>query len=182
MRAGVHPGEADENGYTAIHAAVSWENPSILEYLIRECDGNVNIADTEGCTPLFYAETVEMAKLLVEELGADMQIKSLDENKLAHEVLEEEFADVALYLKNKMGLELGGDSNTAQLQLHYSEMDESDGTVPAATRQRIDALISAEREDGINRDDELRAIVTEAVLGNNGNAEENGRNVRQRRE
>lgn len=38
---------------------------------MRNHGGNVNVEDHDGDTPLFAAETVEVAKVLIEELGAD---------------------------------------------------------------------------------------------------------------
>lgn len=56
---------------TPIHAAVSYNHVSLLKSLVRNHGGNVNVEDHDGDTPLFAAETVEVAKVLVEELGAD---------------------------------------------------------------------------------------------------------------
>ena len=61
----------DENGYTALHAATSYNHIALLKKLVLEHSGNVNIQDLDGDTPLFVAETVEVAKMLVEELHAD---------------------------------------------------------------------------------------------------------------
>lgn len=61
----------DENGYTALHAATSYNHISLLKKLVLEHGGNANIKDHDGDTPLFVAETVEVAKTLVEELHAD---------------------------------------------------------------------------------------------------------------
>ena len=61
----------DENGYTVLHAATSYNHITLLKNLVLEHGGNVNIQDHDGDTPLFVAETVEVAKALVEELHAD---------------------------------------------------------------------------------------------------------------
>ncbi|KAI5840370.1 ankyrin repeat-containing domain protein, partial [Tricharina praecox] len=62
----------DENGYTPLHAAASYNHVSLLRSLVRSHGGNVNLSDDDGDTPLFVAETVETARCLVEELGADV--------------------------------------------------------------------------------------------------------------
>lgn len=61
----------DENGYTVLHAATSYSHIPLLKKLVLEHGGNVNIEDHDGDTPLFVAETVEVARVLVEELHAD---------------------------------------------------------------------------------------------------------------
>jgi len=61
----------DENGYTILHATTSYNHIALLKKLVLEHEGNVNIQDHDGDTPLFVAETVEVAKVLVEELHAD---------------------------------------------------------------------------------------------------------------
>ena len=54
-----------------MHAAVSYNHLSLLRSLAKNHGGDVNIQDAEGDTPLFVVETVEAARVLVEELGAD---------------------------------------------------------------------------------------------------------------
>ena len=75
-----HPslaGAADYNGYTPLHACASYASDSLkdshrlLRVLVQQYHVDVNIADQEGDTPLFYAENPVVARILVEELGAD---------------------------------------------------------------------------------------------------------------
>jgi len=61
----------DENGYTVLHATTSYNRVALLKKLVLEHGGDANIQDHDGDTPLFVAETVEVAKTLVEELHAD---------------------------------------------------------------------------------------------------------------
>lgn len=61
----------DENGYTPLHAAASYAHIDLLRLLCTKYGGNINVRDFEGDTPLYVAESVEVAKVLVEELGAD---------------------------------------------------------------------------------------------------------------
>ncbi|KAF2667576.1 hypothetical protein BT63DRAFT_480524 [Microthyrium microscopicum] len=65
---------ADSNGYTLIHAAASYAHLDMLRTLVRTYGVNVNTRDNDGQTPLFHAETLEVAKCLVEELGADVGV------------------------------------------------------------------------------------------------------------
>ncbi|KAI9503385.1 ankyrin repeat-containing domain protein, partial [Coemansia spiralis] len=64
----------DENGYTALHAASSWKRLDVLNYLI-ENNGDVNITDCDGDTPLHICEDVECAQLLLDH-GADPNAKN----------------------------------------------------------------------------------------------------------
>ena len=61
----------DENGYTVLHATTSYNHITLLKKLVLEHGGDANIQDHDGDTPLFVAETVEVAKILVEELHAN---------------------------------------------------------------------------------------------------------------
>ena len=70
---------ADTNGYSLLHAASSYSHLEVLRALNRApFEVDVNARDTEGETPLFYAETEETARCLVEELGADWKVKNDD--------------------------------------------------------------------------------------------------------
>lgn len=71
---------ADTNGYSLLHAASSYSHLEVLRALIRApFEVDVDLRDTEGETPLFYAETEETARCLVEELGADWKTKNNDD-------------------------------------------------------------------------------------------------------
>lgn len=67
---------ADQNGYTLLHAAASYNALDLLRALITTYHANPNVTDNDGDTPLFYAESVEAARCLVEELGADPSVRN----------------------------------------------------------------------------------------------------------
>ena len=56
---------ADENGYTLLHAAASYSQMAVMEYLLSN-NVNVQAQDNEGDTVLHYAGTAHAAKALVE--------------------------------------------------------------------------------------------------------------------
>ncbi|CAM9022840.1 unnamed protein product [Wickerhamomyces anomalus] len=56
----------DPNGYTPIHAAVSYGHVELLKYLIQQ-GGDINTQDTEGDAPLHHVEDLQVAKLLKED-------------------------------------------------------------------------------------------------------------------
>lgn len=66
----------DEHGYSLLHAAASYNHVDLLRTLVNEFHLDVNVKDEDGETPLFVAETVQVAQVLAEELGADITIKN----------------------------------------------------------------------------------------------------------
>lgn len=67
--------DKDANGYTPVHAAASYGHLELLRYLITQ-GGNVDIADSDGDTPLHSVEDVTTAKVLIEEFSADWRLKN----------------------------------------------------------------------------------------------------------
>jgi uncharacterized protein len=69
-----HPDVApmgDFFGYTLLHAAASYSQGELARLLVRQYAVSTETVDEDGDSPLFYAESVDMARLLIEELGAD---------------------------------------------------------------------------------------------------------------
>ncbi|OBT40205.1 hypothetical protein VE00_08731 [Pseudogymnoascus sp. WSF 3629] len=89
----------DDHGYSLIHAAVSYNHLDLLRTLVNEFKVDVNIRDEDNETALFVAETVEAARALVEELGADPKITG-DEGRTAAQSIQadDDFPEVAAYL------------------------------------------------------------------------------------
>lgn len=76
LSSGTHTAnDKDANGYTPIHAAASYAHVDLLRYLISH-GGDVNITDEDGDTPLHSVESIEAAKVLVEEFNADWHRKN----------------------------------------------------------------------------------------------------------
>lgn len=67
--------DKDNNGYTPIHAAVSYGHIELLRYLISQ-GGNINITDNDGDTPLHSVESLIVARVLIEELNADWHLRN----------------------------------------------------------------------------------------------------------
>ena len=89
----------DDHGYSLVHAAASYNHLDLLRALVRELHVDVNLKDEDDETALFVVETPEAAKVLVEELGADILHKG-SEGLTAREKIEAEgdFPNVAAYL------------------------------------------------------------------------------------
>ncbi|KAK6495311.1 hypothetical protein TWF481_003336 [Arthrobotrys musiformis] len=173
----------DENGYTPLHAAASYGHLDLLRLLINSHGGDVNLRDDDGDTPLFTAETVEVAKCLVEELGADWSLKN-DDGLTAAEVIaaDDSFPLVAEYLQTLASKEaiLSSDAGAppAGIAVNLTSIDSvaEDAELPVVDeefRKKIEELAS---RPGEYTQEELRELVTEAVHKHL--LEPEGRNVR----
>ncbi|KAK4173084.1 hypothetical protein QBC36DRAFT_62738 [Triangularia setosa] len=182
----------DEHGYSLVHAAASYNHFDLLRSLINEFNVPVDIKDEDGETALFVVETVEAARILIEELKLETKITN-DEGQTAREKLEaeEEFPEVAEYLA---GLEGGASSANGTvngtglppapqgLKVTVGTMDEAE-----ASEQQPDPEFRRRIEELAARDDihtpegqaALRQLVQEAI-GGEGLAEE--RSVRPRQD
>ncbi|BFZ58441.1 hypothetical protein PYCC9005_005503 [Savitreella phatthalungensis] len=171
----------DANGYTILHAAASYGHLELLRLLVREHGGDINLEDFEGDTPLYVVEDRETARVIVEELGGDTAHRN-KEGLTALEYLVEEgdFPDVVAYLSSvtpqagDAGVEtpqdVSGNAEGAAMQYEmeagYSaeQLDNMDG-LPAEVRAQIAEILSKTEEDGIDRDDQLRQLLTTALAG-----------------
>jgi uncharacterized protein len=98
--------QQDTHGYSLVHAAASYEHVDLLKALIQEFHVDPNIKDEDGETALFNAESVEMAKELL-QLGVDPELRN-HEGQTAAEKLDDEDEQplVAAFLR-----EAAGDAN-----------------------------------------------------------------------
>jgi len=74
----IHITEDDVEYETALIKALRKKYRKCAYYLIAVQDANVTCADVLGCTPLHWADTVAIAKLLVQS-GADVNALSVDD-------------------------------------------------------------------------------------------------------
>jgi hypothetical protein len=100
----------DEHGYSLVHAAASYNHLALLRALVRDFHVPVDLRDEDGETALFVVETVDAARVLVEELGLDAKLQN-EEGQTAREKIEseEDWPEVAEYL---LSLEEGGPSSS----------------------------------------------------------------------
>lgn len=157
----------DPNGYTPIHAAVSYGHVELIQYLIDQ-GGNVNIQDNEGDTPLHHVEELAIAKLLVEDYKADYKIKNNDDLTPGEYIeLEDEYPDIAQYLISlshdrplDMSLPVGkvnGHEIRYTLQDDEPEL-ELDPEVLEARRLKLESILNSD-----NPEAGLRELVEKAV-------------------
>ncbi|KHN98607.1 ankyrin repeat-containing protein [Metarhizium album ARSEF 1941] len=89
----------DEHGYSLVHAAASYNHLDLLRALVLEFHVDVDVKDEDNETALFVVETLEAAKVLVEELGVDTRHKGADGLTAREKIeLEGEFPTIAAYL------------------------------------------------------------------------------------
>jgi len=146
-------------------------------------------------------ELVHVAQAMIEELGADPSIRNHDGLTAAEKIREEaDFDEVAEYLEGvtpgiHRSEELEGSGTLAYAEFRSDSDGEDgeirderpvrmDGVLQGDVGRRIDEVIRAEREDGVNRDEVLRELLRDTLMtaagrGSNGNG--NGDNPGNRR-
>ncbi|KAK2771059.1 hypothetical protein FQN53_005237 [Emmonsiellopsis sp. PD_33] len=179
----------DEHGYSLLHAAASYGHIDLLRALVQEFNVNVNLLDEDGETCLFVAETVEVARCLIEELGVDRNIRNNIGVK-AEEVIasDGDFPLLIAYLQGPLA------TNDPSQLLHSSAtippnvtvnlgsivdpaVNGDDGVDPEFKR-RIEELAARENFHTEEGQRELRELVTDALRGVNAETQE--RDVRRR--
>lgn len=187
-----HPSLAsasDVSGYSLLHAAASYNQLAFLRTLTSApYHVSINILDSEGETPLFAAETLDVARCLVEELGADTTIRNgegLSAAENAQTCIEDgaEWALVADYLSSREGMVITEGSNSftnlngghappplpPNVRINVGtvmpeELGE-EGAPDPEFRRRIEELAARDDFQTAEGQAELRRLVTEAVGG-----------------
>jgi len=184
----------DSHGYSLVHAATSYGHIELLRALVQELHVDPDIQDEDGETALFNAESVEMAKELI-QLGVDVDLKNSDGQTAAEKLDdEEEQPTVAAYLRefantrtvsraeeNEISTgvaEAGGADcstdgihpppplpNGVQISLGTMQADEAGGEPDPEFRRRIEELAARENFQTEEGQRELRELVSEAVSG-----------------
>ncbi|KAF2003289.1 hypothetical protein P154DRAFT_398837, partial [Amniculicola lignicola CBS 123094] len=188
---------SDAHGYSLVHAAVSYSQLGVLRELIQKYNVNVNVLDEDGETPLFAAESADVARVLVEELGADWRLRSSDgktaEEKFAEE--EGEAHEVCQYLRSLQhsgntagGADAAGEGGDIHpppplpdgVKINLGTMEEEAvGEAPDPEfRRRIEELAAREDFHTEEGQRQLRELVSEAVTGMD--TEQAARSVRRR--
>lgn len=186
----------DEHGYSLLHAAASYNHLDLLRALVNEFSVNVDLTDEDGETALFVAETVDCAKVLVEELGANVTIRGAEGQTPREKIADEgDFPEVAVYLRMReleSGInEVNGVREPvpngthppplpAGVRVNLGSMapEEAGEVLDPEFRRRIEELASREDFQGEAGQRELRILIEEALRGQVGEE----RNVRSRTE
>ncbi|KAM0788382.1 hypothetical protein ACM66B_001521 [Microbotryomycetes sp. NB124-2] len=179
VESGTPPSIRDENSYTPLHAAASWNHPEILNYLVVERGADVNTTDDDGETCLFVCETVDMARLIVEQLGGNASHRN-SEGLTAAASLEEDYPEVAAYLRSVTGepapvatFDPNGQDQDQSTQLASEQQQQQpprpDFDTPTdEILSRVRQVMQASERGELSEQDtetRLREIVTEVVHG-----------------
>ncbi|KAJ1928864.1 hypothetical protein IWQ60_001660 [Tieghemiomyces parasiticus] len=159
----------DQNGYTPLHAAVSYDHLDIVQYLLEK-KADVAIVDTDGDTPLHVCETVECAEILVNH-GADPAQTNQEGFTPYETALDNEFFEVANFLRQRLGLPEVQPAAEEEEGLMASESDEEDRVRVPLTQDQAQRL--AEMTDTPS-DSQLREIATQMILDSLNNGYANG--------
>jgi hypothetical protein len=179
----------DAHGYSLLHAASSYGQIDLLRALVQTYKASPNIVDEDNETPLFAAETTEVAQCLL-DLGVDTTHKNA-EGLTAEEKIEgeAEYPLVAAFLRQHDVISTQTTQNGEVghppplpngVKVNIGTMLEPlEGDAPdPELRRRIEELAARDDFEGEEAQRELRELITDAVGGLRGEGEE--RNVRRR--
>ncbi|KAK4051851.1 hypothetical protein OIV83_002556 [Microbotryomycetes sp. JL201] len=173
VESGTSPAVQDENSYTALHAASSWNHPEILRYLVSERGADINTTDDDGETCLFVCETVDMARLIIEELRGDASHRN-NEGLTAANSLEEDYPEVAAYLRSVTGepapvatVDPDGQAFDEEAQQQPQQRPDLDAPTDEILSRVRQVMQASERGELSEQETEtrLREIVTQVVHG-----------------
>ncbi|CEG37452.1 FOG: Ankyrin repeat [Plasmopara halstedii] len=88
----------DENGYTPLQAAVSYNHMELVIFLLAS-GADVTLGDNDLDTPLHRSETVECAKLLLEH-GANMNARNSEGHTPFDVAIEDEHEELMKFYEN----------------------------------------------------------------------------------
>lgn len=171
---------ADPQGYTAIHAAASYDHIELLNYLFG-IGGDPNVQDHDGDTPLHHCENVETAKVLVQH-GANWSIKNKDGLAPAAYIIEDgDFPELGKYLQC---LETTGNAEKAwgmfsakdvniegfenQIKTFLSAPESELGPEMSEQRKQLEVIMSNQDLSDADRDEKLKEYVMEILGGHMG--------------
>ncbi|CDS04060.1 hypothetical protein LRAMOSA07015 [Lichtheimia ramosa] len=155
----------DEFGYTAMHAAVSYNQKEIIEYLLEK-NANINIEDFEKDTPLYVAESAEMAQFLLDH-GADANHKNEDGITPAMNAYQEGWREVAELLASVTHEHLPTVSDQVDQVLDSNgdgAITEDIGDDADMERYVEEMMRRIQEQGGVQDEEEIRNVVTKMIL------------------
>jgi ankyrin repeat protein len=84
---------ADENGYTLLHAAASYNQMEILQFLLSQNTVDVHATDNDGDSALHYAGNVPVIELLI-QVGKANPAQVNSQGKTALQAKQEELEEM----------------------------------------------------------------------------------------
>ncbi|KAL6302351.1 ankyrin repeat-containing domain protein [Sparassis latifolia] len=160
------PNLPDPYTYTPMHAAASYGQIHVLEYLISQ-GGDVNVTDSDGDTPLYVVENIMTAWFLVEN-GATVDHRN-NEGASPAETLAEDFEEVATYLNR---VSSAGDNAAPPQAVPAQAFNQpsqhaqniASETLTSLLMQSVQEIMQRAEEDGHDPEEELRQAVGRTVL------------------
>ncbi|EFR03697.1 ankyrin repeat-containing protein [Nannizzia gypsea CBS 118893] len=177
----------DEHGYSLLHAAASYNHLDLLRTLVEEFKVDVNLTDEDGETCLFVAESVEVARYLVEECGINKS-KTNDEGLTAAESITNDgsFPLVAAYLNDIIAGDVRAEL-PSNVKVSFGtrgteggEEGEGGVVVDTAMRQRIEELAARGNFHSEEGQRELRGLVADALRGSGPASDPSARDTKRR--
>ncbi|KAJ7274469.1 ankyrin repeat-containing domain protein [Mycena haematopus] len=150
----------DEFTYTPMHAAASYGQLQVLEYLISR-GGDVNVEDADGDTPLYTVENVQTARFLVDHGAVLDRHNSEGVSPVDH--LREEFSEVANYLQSVASPASAPTIEIVQ-QPSQREQDIASEQLTAALMSSVEDIMQRAEAEGRDPEEELRQVVGRTVL------------------
>ncbi|KAJ2035865.1 hypothetical protein GGI03_003659 [Coemansia sp. RSA 2337] len=151
----------DENGYTPLHAAASWKQPKLLEFLIKN-GGDVNITDNDGDTPLHICEDLECAQLLLDN-GANPEAENDEGLSPVHTTLENEATEVTELICAKLNIPVP----VLQEVQETEQINARDDSMSGSKLEDLSNWIMQQVDENSETDEEaLRAMVTKYIMQN----------------
>ncbi|KAJ7475803.1 ankyrin repeat-containing domain protein [Mycena latifolia] len=154
------PNAPDAFTYTPMHAAASYGQLQVLEYLISR-GGDVNVLDGDLETPIYTVENVETARFLVEHGAVLDRQNSEGVSPIDH--LREEFSEVANYLQSVAAPATVPTIEIVQ-QPSQREQDMASEQLTSALMTSVEDIMQRAEAEGRDPEEELRQIVSRTVL------------------
>lgn len=175
----------DDHGYSLIHAAASYNHLDLLRELVNKLHVDVNLKDEDNETALFVVETIEAARVLIEELHIDVHHRGLEGLTAAEKLqAENEFPDVASYVAIQTTI-TPGSAHINQLAATTTLPDgmtvtigtmEQDSDIPTEVdesfRRRIEELAGRDDFHTEEGQADLRKLVEDALSSSSGKIQE----------
>ncbi|KAJ2752479.1 hypothetical protein GGI19_003803 [Coemansia pectinata] len=157
----------DQSGYTPLHAAASWKQPKLLEFLIKN-GGDVNITDNDGDTPLHICEDLECAQLLLDN-GANPEAENDEGLSPVQTTLENEATEVTELICAKLNIPVP----VLQEVQETEQINVRDDSMSGSKLEDLSNWIMQQVDENSETDEEaLRAMVTKYIMQNLRNSTE----------